>query len=354
MRINRLAFLVLLSLGTLLALVTLPAAQTVLVRSDLGQNGYGWMFREGQTCYVALPSHVAGPLPQITLTSEAPVVIGTASVLRPFWPGIDLAVGVVRGGIRDRCTASLDALETTSTARQAGQLRLRRISDTGAAEWTQLDVIESSYLTIEAEITVDQRDVFGGTSGALAFFGDRPVGMAYEAPDNSRIRLMRSDEMVIHLRRYLIEEGVAFAATAAPTPIEQPAGVAVTIDRVSQPPISTEFGADNVLGNGIYVFEPVRGAEIVLRIEADTPISLHGIRIEAPPEAGYAVPRDILIMTDAGATGDAFGVWIRARIPADGVYDSGPVAGRNARWIKIVFGSAHAPGPVTIGRIVLK
>ena len=354
MRIGRLALMISLSLGAIPALVTLAAAQTVLVRSDLGQNGYGWMFREEQTCYVALPRHVAGSLPLVTLTSEAPVAVGSATVLRPFWPGIDLAIGVVRGGIADRCTARLDELETTSAARRAGQLRLRRISDTGSAEWTPIVVTASGYLIIEAQIAADQRDVFGGTSGALAFFDDRPVAMAYEALGGGGVRLMRSDEMLVHLRRYLLEEGVAFATAAAPAATEQPAGVAARINRVSQPPISPEFAPENMLGDGLYVFDPVRGAEIILQIEADHPVPLHGIRLEAPTDAGYAVPRNILVQTDAGLEGDAFNVWIRGSVPADGVYASGPVAGRNVRWVKIVVSSAHGPGPVAIGRIVLE
>ena len=155
----------------------------------------------------------------------------------------------------------------------------------------------------------------------------------------------------MNLRRYLSEQSNAFAAETAPAPAHQEGGFVLNLVSVSAPPISPEFDAQNVLGDGIYVFSPQRNAEIILRVESDDPVALSRIRVKTPQDSGYVVPRRILILTDAQLEGDGFSVWTRGEMPPDGNFDTGPMATRNALWVKVMILSGWGSGEIAISEI---
>ena len=76
-----------------------------------GDWGYGWMFGHAGNCYAALPKHVAGLQPKVTVATAAPVESDRATIVKPFWPDLDLALAVInRGPLDARCTARLTDL----------------------------------------------------------------------------------------------------------------------------------------------------------------------------------------------------------------------------------------------------
>jgi len=326
-------------------------AQTVNVQNGLNENGFGWMFRSGGTCYAVMPRHVAGPLPRVTLTTAAPVANGSGSVIHPFWPGLDLSIAVVRGGIEARCTETLDRLDLSRRAGRAARAELHRLDPTGEEERIAISLERRNYLTIDGEVATNNAEIYQGTSGAFAFVGEEPIGMAITSDDPKRLVLMRSEEILMNLRRYLSEQSNAFAAETAPAPAHQEGGFVLNLVSVSAPPISPEFDAQNVLGDGIYVFSPQRNAEIILRVESDDPVALSRIRVKTPQDSGYVVPRRILILTDAQLEGDGFSVWTRGEMPPDGNFDTGPMATRNALWVKVMILSGWGSGEIAISEI---
>lgn len=301
-----------------------------------------------------MPRHVAGPLPRVTLTTAAPVANGSGSVIHPFWPGLDLSIAVVRGGIEARCSETLDRLDLSRQANIAARAELHRLDPTGEEERIAISLERRNYLTIDGKVLANNAEIYQGTSGAFAFVGQEPIGMAITSDDPKRLVLMRSEEILMNTRRYLSEQGNAFAAEAAPASVPQEGGYSLSLVSVSAPPISPEFDPQNVLGEGIYVFSPQRISEIIFRIQEENPVPLSRIQIRSPKDSGYAVPRRVLIMTDARSDGGGYSVWTRGEIPPDGNFDTGLMATRNVLWIKIMILSGWGSGDIAIQTISAK
>ncbi|MEL6574221.1 MAG: hypothetical protein AAFQ64_21465 [Pseudomonadota bacterium] len=332
------------------AVITVQA-QTVAIEGSTGEQGFGWMFHQGGVCYAILPEHVAGPLPQITLTSGAPVAVGTGSVIRPFWPEIDLALAVVRGGITARCIADLDDLSPTTASRAAGRLRLHRLSETGEDEWINLEVVDRAYLTIDAEVTSEGDQVYQGTSGAFAFVGDVPVGMATDSERPQHVLLMRSEEIHLNVGRFLSEQSLAFVEQTEPDTSVAAGEIPLAIASVNAAPVSPSLGPDNMLGEGSYVFDPLPSIEILLRVDGEDAVELSRFALRSTPGSGYAVPRRLLISTDQGVDGTRLQTWFRGEMSPDGQFDTGPRAPRNIRWIRVQILSAWDDGPIEISAV---
>ncbi|QUJ76967.1 hypothetical protein KDD17_02640 [Sulfitobacter albidus] len=331
--------------------VTAIHAQTVTVVGSMGENGHGWMFRSQGICYVITPRHVAGELPRISVTSAAPVVNGTGTVFRPFWPEMDLAIAVVRGGIEERCIENLDSLNVSRAARNAGTAQLLRLSPSGELERQRLNLARRDYLTWQATLADAGGSIYQGTSGAFAFANDEPIGMAIESEDVNSILLMRSAEIYMNVARFLAEESGAVTAQSEPVHEVEANEQRLELVSATAAPIEPQYAAENLLTEGSYVFDPIRNTEILFRAEGDAPVALSQFIMIAPINGTYALPKDILVLTDASAAGTRFRPWVRGQVAPDGAFDSGPNAPRSARWIKILILNARAAGPVAIERI---
>lgn len=314
------------------------------------------MFDHAGNCYIALPAHVAGHLPRITVTTAAPVVSDQATVQKPFWDGMDLAVAVAdRGVLDDRCTASLDDLKPTRRSRGVAQALLLRVTPLGEEERLPIRVLDRSYLYFIGEVTRPGDAIGQGTSGAFAFAASRPIGMAITHDDPTRARFMRAEEIVLNLGRYLSDQGNAFRASAPTqdTVSAPPKGLPIGNVTTNSAPTLPQFGPDNLIRDGIYVTRPSGPVEITLRLDSAGPKVVHRVRLNAPSE-GYAVPRDIIISLDAGEDGSRFRFWTRGQMTPDGVFDTGLLAPRNARWVRIVLRSAWGDGKIGLDRVTVE
>lgn len=338
-------------LALLLTPVITAHGQTVAIEGSLGEQGFGWMFRDSGVCYAIMPEHVAGPLPQITVSSGAPVAIGTGNVIRPFWEGIDLALAVVRGGITSRCVAELNDLASTRGSRSAARVSLHRLAGTGEDEWINLQVVDRGYLTIEAQVTSPGARIYQGTSGAFAFADDVPIGMATDSNGPDHVLLMRSEEILLNVGRFLSEQSMAFVEQPVPEPVVVVNGIPLALASTNARPISPRQGPDNVLGDGSYIFEPQPSVEMLFRVVGDAPVSLSRFILSSNPESGYSTPRRIVISTDQSLDGSRLRPWFRGDVGPDGHLDTGLRASRDVRWIHMLILSAWGSGPVEISGI---
>ncbi|WP_372022180.1 hypothetical protein [Tistrella mobilis] len=350
---------VILSALVLLAIYGTSAfGQTVSVKNGEGENGFGWMFGQAGTCYAVMPRHVAGIFPRVTVSTAAPVQTGTGTVITPFWDGIDLALAVIRGIGTDRCSEQLDALDVDAAGRRAAEASLLRLTPTGEEERVPLRITQRGYLTLEGEILAG-REISQGTSGAFAFVGETPIGMAYASADPRRATFMRSEEILINLHRFLNEQGAAYGAPPAgaiPPATGMPATgrLPLVVVRSSMPPVNPRYGPENLTGNGVFVYEGVPGARIVFGIATGNVAAVHRVRMTAPTDADYALPRTIIVQYSLDDEGQQFREWTRGQMAPDGLFDTGRMAPRNIRWIAFTILDAWSPGPVVIDEVIVE
>ncbi len=317
-----------------------------------GENGkgFGWMFLHKGSCYVVLPEHVAGRHPRITLTSSAPVVTGTGTVSKPFWPGIDLAIATVRGAIEDRCSNSLADLVLTPEERAGRAAQLERLTPVGEVLRDPITIDDFTYLTFSARRREDGRAIRRGTSGAFAFIGNTPVGMAIRSPDDATGRFIRSDEIHLHVNRYL-SEILAPRSLDGGSVQNLPGSLPLVFRRTSAPPVNPQYAPENLLGPGSYVFDLSGRVTIEFQFLDEQVSVVSRVVVTAPTEGGYSLPREILIEISPFASGDRYFSLGRFQVGFDGILDTGRVASRNARWLRLTVLNAWSEGPLAIDAV---
>lgn len=317
------------------------AAQTVTVQSG-DSSGHGFLVRDGTTCYLLLPKHVSAGSRSVTVFSAAPVVHGSALVETPFWDGMDLAIGVVRGAVAERCATELSQLDAKAQPETGAAVQLLRLRQSGEPERIAMMITDSQYLTLDAEVIDGKSELFKGTSGAFLFSGDKPVGMVIETLSSTEGRFIRIEEIFMNLQRRT-ERRSGFAAAAA-TPVQEPVEPEATTSlpfefiSASLPPIEPDQSEANLTGPGHYVFQLTRPNRLAFKVKGNTAIALSQIQLRSAPGGGHAVPRNVLI--ELSSTAD--GLRTRAAIPAemgpDGILDL-KLQPTIVRWVFITIGS---------------
>lgn len=327
-------------------------AQSVSIQNGLGEFGFGWMFGRNGTCYVIMPKHVAGPFPRVTVSTPAPVESVTATVIAPFWQGIDLAIGIARGSIVDRCRADLSDLNETWNVTSAHQADLLRLTPTGEISRSRLRLDERTYLTFSGTLD-DAGSVIGqGTSGAFAFVNGRPAGMAITSDDPSRATFIRSGEILVHVRRYLEEQGGAFVAASEAGAVAQTQNADALPLRFLESSVRASnplFAPENLVGPGKFVFAPHSRMQFALGFDSVTPVSR--VVIRSSPEAAETSPKSIILNWSREDDGANFRVWLRGEMGPDGVFDSGEVAPRDLRRLQVIVRDAWGSGDIVIDEV---
>ncbi|MBK0328407.1 hypothetical protein I5535_14045 [Rhodobacteraceae bacterium F11138] len=338
------------TLAAFLFLSSVAASQTVAVENADNGKGFGWMFRHQGACYVVLPEHVAGRHPRITLTSSAPVLTGTGFVSKPFWEGIDLAIATVRGGIADRCSRSLSDLALTPQERASRTAYLERLTPVGEVMRDPLTIGAFTYLTFAARRQEDGKAIRRGTSGAFAFVGNTPVGMAIKSPDDETGFFMRSDEIHLNVNRYLNTVASAGGTSQGDDP-SATGTLPLAFLRTSAPPVNPLYAPENLLGPGPYVFKLSGRTMIEFEIPGESASPVSRVRATTPTEGGFSVPREIFIEVSPFVNGGRFFALGRFQMGFDGILDTGRIAPRNARRLRLTVLNAWSEGPLAIDEV---
>ena len=343
-------------LAACLGIASPIAAQVVAIRSA-DRTGHGFMLRHGGTCYVILPAHVAGNSRRVTVLTATPVVNAEATVERPFWEGLDLAIGALRGAAEDRCQATLADLGGSASPVDGGKLELVRLRDSGEVDRIAMRYASSAFLTLEAEITSSDEEFFQGTSGAFLFEDDRPVGMVTKTHPPTLGSFIRIEHIRANVQIWLERRAGGLAANRpAPGAATQDSGGAgYTFEVVSAdlPPLSPDLSPSNLTGEGAYVFDPAGRNRIVLRLTGTEAVNLRRVILRSDPDGGYALPKEIGVQVSTRADGSSPRAFLSGQTGADGIFDVRH-SGTFANWVIITISSAWTGGPVGIEDIRLE
>ncbi|MGD9918353.1 MAG: hypothetical protein AB7U46_10050 [Paenirhodobacter sp.] len=302
------------------------------------ERGQGLIFRDGGLCYVIMPRHVAGGQRRVTLYSAAPVVHSSATVETPFWPGMDMAIGVARGAIEKRCTTPLSALNTEIQPETGARLQLMRLRPSGEPERLDMIVTKSDYLTLDARLTDGRSELFKGTSGAFLFDAERPVGMVTEALSATEARFIRIEEIYQNVaRRVARRAGYAEAQTPA-TARPEPNALPFEVIGATLPPAAPQFAEENLTGPGSYVFTLTRPNRIAFRAAEGKVVTLSGLRLTAEAEGPAGLPRDIQIDVSTAPDGARTRNVFSGQMPPDGVLDVA-ISGTRVLWVFVTIRS---------------
>lgn len=313
------------------------------------------MFQHAGNCYAALPKHVAGDLPRISVSTSAPVQVDQANVQTPFWEGMDLALAFIdKGAIDERCTASLGDLNPTATTRNAALALMLRVNARGEDERLPIRVINRDYLYFTGELVEDRDAIAQGTSGSFAFVNDKPIGMAIESDGEAFATFIRSEEIFLNINRFLSEQGRAFSSQSSGSFSQESGtfqGLPFAEFKTNSPASLPQYGLRNVTSDGLFVTDPSGPVVLMFRLEASSTTPVSRVRITSPSNGPYAVPKVISVSLAVDPEGTRFRPWTEGEMRPDGFFDTGRLAPRNARWVQITIRSAWNDGDLALNQV---
>ncbi|MEQ9696019.1 hypothetical protein [Shimia sp. SDUM112013] len=180
-------------------------------------KGHGFLFHYAQQCLMVLPQHVHGRRPSLTFSGRSVQFSGQASVLYQHIDELDLSLAQVTQIGGDNCGPAWFDLVATRGQTLPDQVTLRRVEGQGVSTRTPMHVNEQGPTRFRAKVfsAFSANGIYQGTSGATAFAGTVPIGMAIEAPRADTADFLRYDRIV---------EGIA---RVAGLPMEKPSGSTV-------------------------------------------------------------------------------------------------------------------------------
>ena len=204
-------------------------AEAVALKEGLGQ---GLLLRHLGNCYVVFPSHVHKDGPVLNLFTSSPQAAGIGTVFFRRTEA-DFALALVRGSASERCTQPFSKLPR-DTARLLNGSRnavLERVNPQGGLERLAMridriawaaeteGVASGLYQYIYASTDTaagETREVYQGTSGAILYIDDTPVGMVVTAPDATSVRALRMEEITLPLTRWFASGSFGALNESAP------------------------------------------------------------------------------------------------------------------------------------------
>jgi len=351
--IKRLISIILATVACLQIGFTPADAQTVAIQSN-DQVGHGFIFKHASQCYVVLPRHLVEGQRRVKVFSSAPVVYSGAVVDTPFWDGLDLAIGVVRGPIMERCTRTLDYFSSPKSTADGSVVQLLRLRESGEIERVNMIVTKGDYLTLQARITEKDKELFKGTSGAFLFAGGTPIGMVTDNLTESDTEglFIRMEEIHMNLKRRLNRRAGFVSPTASETQdfSSTQNNLPMNLISVTLPPTFPDFGEENLLGPGSYVFELTRTNRISFQVTGDEAAILSRVRIKSNPAAPYTLPKGLRIDVSSKLDGTRPRSFLDGEMGLDGLYDATRQPSK-VRWIFITVTSGWDNGPIGIDTI---
>lgn len=301
-------------------LAALPVlAEPVALKDGFGQ---GLLFQYRGNCYVLFPSHVHPRGRTINLFTSSPQAGGSA-IIYFRRAEADIAVGVVNGGARERCTRSFAKLtgDVSRVLASARTVTLERVNPQGVIERMNMRIDNVSWDSATNETGAsgglyhyvyastaegESREVYQGTSGALLYVGDTPVAMVVTAPDAKSVKALRIEEITRPLARWLPSGSFGSLQADEAQPDTQREGIAYQVTEWSGSLVDPELPPTG-LPSGAAPFRVLpSGKEVsfVLELSEEQAIRVREIVLDGPDVQGaFAVPRRITIDVDRGRPG---------------------------------------------------
>lgn len=345
--------LILSILATVPGLVSPVQAQATFVKAATGQEGQGFVFKDGRTCWLVTAAHlfrdpIGGEKTGFQLLMEGqPASAGYGRVTMPFWQGLDLAIGAVRFTSGETCRADLATLENAHPSLSGiDPLRIPEVNPAGQLQWT--DARLSEFIG-HAELLITPVKAFQGRSGGFVFQGDTPVGMIVTQEDDVRHGVVHIEEIAMNFARWRAFRGGGIA----PLVVEaaQEAGFDVVVDSSTLTPATVEEAVDSVLVDETpFLFKG--DGRIVLKVADETLQVVTRVVIES--DGPEAAPKNVRVAVDLSTDGSSFprDLWGGQFDPA-GLYDSGPRSPQRMRRLVLTFWDGWDVGPRRIDRIRL-
>ncbi|MDE9451675.1 hypothetical protein J3R80_14460 [Aliiroseovarius sp. Z3] len=190
-------------------------AEAVALKEGLGQ---GLLLRHHGNCYVVFPSHVHKDGPVFNLFTSSPQAAGIGTVFFRRTEA-DFALALVRGSASERCAQPFSKLprDTSRLLNGSRSAVLERVNPQGGLERLAMRIdriawaaetegaASGLYQYIYASTDTaagETREVYQGTSGAILYIDDTPVGMVVTAPDATSVRALRMEEVTLPLARW--------------------------------------------------------------------------------------------------------------------------------------------------------
>lgn len=329
-------------------------AQTVAIHSG-EEQGHGFLVRHGATCYVLLPKHVAAGRRNVTVLSAAPVVHSSALIETPFWEGMDLAIGIVRGEVEQRCVRPISDLDVSVQPESGAKVQLLRLRQSGEPERIDMLITDSHYLTFDADISDGKNELFKGTSGAFLFEGDTPLGMVIEAVSPTKGRFIRMEEIFLNVQRR-VERRAGFASAEDPaqaSPAASEVGLPFVLVSTTLPPTDPDLSEANLAGPGSYVFTLTKPNRIAFKVVGTEALPVSSISVVSTVDDVAGLPRDIKIEVSSSDDGLRTRPFARAEMAPDGMLDikRSPTL---ARWVFISVQSGWDGADIGIDAIVIR
>ncbi|MCB1389206.1 MAG: hypothetical protein KDK12_08745 [Rhodobacteraceae bacterium] len=305
------------------------------------------MFREQGSCYVVFPRHVADR-GILRVVGAAPASEASGVVTAPFWSGVDLAYAQISGMLTQRCLSSLDDLDRLAAGSVPHNLLLERISPTGEVTRDPLDVQDWEFLTFTARLSRQDGTIAQGTSGAFAFDGDIPVGMALESTDGNSATFMHASDIYLFVRRHLGRYFAPEAASVAPEAAAPEPTLDLQLVAVGALSLAAGHEPERLFSEGSYAFDLAGPNRIVLATADGQPHAFRSIALRAETERPFTPPRDILLEFSPTADGRRFLMIGRYQVGQDGAFATPRMIARSGALFRVTILNAWDRAPIAL------
>ena len=164
---------------------------------------------------------------------------------------------------------------------------------------------------------------------------------------------MRSGEILIHVHRFLDEQGGAYlpAPPSAEEGENHSNGNALPLRFIeaSVPAINPQFAPENMVEEGRFIFGTQRVMRFVFGF--DEPTAVSRIVMQSTTTENQTKPKDVILRWSVDSKREHFRELQRGEMGPDGVFDSGQMAGRNIRYLEIIALNTWGDGDVVIDQV---
>lgn len=304
-------------------MTSMASAEPVALKDGLGQ---GLLFEHRGNCYVLFPAHVHPRGRSLNLFTGSPQAGGSAVVYFRRAEA-DIALGVVSGSARDRCTRAFSKMPRDVSRQLTGARRaiLERVNSQGAIERLAMRIDELTwagatdssdapsglyqYLFASTDANAGEaREVYQGTSGAFLYVDDVPVAMVVTAPDATSVKALRIEELTRPIARWLDSGSFGALRADGPAATGPREGLDYQITEWSGQLADPELSPPGLASGAapFRVFPSGKSVSFVMQLSETEAVRVREIVLSGPSDPNaFATPRRIVIDVDRSRPGSS-------------------------------------------------